>query len=76
MYGENDWMDVVGGYVVEEKIKKRIEKELLEEGGVEKENGSVKVVVVRKVGYYFYVDNFEEFNEVVRRELKEMMMVN
>ncbi|KAK4647188.1 uncharacterized protein QC761_123240 [Podospora bellae-mahoneyi] len=76
MYGENDWMDVAGGYAAEEKIKKRIEKELLEEGGAEKENGSVKVVVVRKAGHHLYVDNPEEFNEVVRRELKETMMVN
>ncbi|KAK3899984.1 Alpha/Beta hydrolase protein [Staphylotrichum tortipilum] len=73
MYGENDWMDVAGGYAAEEKIKRRVIKALLHGTDEEKrrENGSVKVVVVSKAGHHLYLDNPEEFNEVIRKEMEE-----
>jgi cardiolipin-specific phospholipase len=73
MYGENDWMDVAGGYAAEEKIKQRVVKALLHGTDEEKrrENGSAKVVVVRKAGHHLYLDNPEEFNEIVRKEMED-----
>ncbi len=73
MYGENDWMDVAGGYAAEEKIKQRIVKALLHGTPEEKrrENGSAKVVVIRKAGHHLYLDNPDDFNEHVRRELED-----
>ena len=73
MYGENDWMDVAGGYAAEEKLKKRILQSLLHgtEEEKRKENGSAKVVVVRNAGHHLYLDNPEEFNEVIRKEMEE-----
>lgn len=73
MYGDTDWMDVGAGYAAEEKIKARALKGLLHGTDEEKrrENGSAKVVVVRKAGHHLYLDNPEEFNEAVLKELKE-----
>lgn len=68
MYGEIDWMDVAGGYAAEEKLKRRIEDELKNGNGAQ-EKGSAKVVVVRRAGHHLYLDNPDEFNEAVRREL-------
>ncbi|KAK4163190.1 putative cardiolipin-specific deacylase, mitochondrial [Cladorrhinum sp. PSN259] len=72
MYGENDWMDVAGGYAAEEKIKKRIEKALMSGESKDQENGSAKVVVVRRAGHHLYLDNPEEFNAVVTKELESV----
>ncbi|OIW28363.1 alpha/beta-hydrolase [Coniochaeta ligniaria NRRL 30616] len=73
MYGDSDWMDVGAGYAAEEKIKARAVKALLHGSEEERraENGSARVVVVRKAGHHLYLDNPEEFNEVVMKEMEE-----
>jgi cardiolipin-specific phospholipase len=73
MYGENDWMDVAGGYAAEEKLKQRRIQALLHGTEEEKrnENGSAKVVVVSKAGHHLYLDNPEEFNYIIRKEMEE-----
>lgn len=73
MYGDSDWMDVAGGYAAEEKIKARTEKALMEGTEEERrdENGSAKVVVVQKAGHHLYLDNPDEFNKFMTKELEE-----
>ncbi|KAK0701833.1 Alpha/Beta hydrolase protein [Lasiosphaeria miniovina] len=73
MYGENDWMDVAGGFAAEEKIKQRIVQALIQGTPEEKrrESGSAKVLVVKKAGHHLYLDNPEEFNAFIQKELEE-----
>lgn len=73
MYGDSDWMDVAGGFASEEKIKARAEKALVEGTEEERrdENGSAKVIVVRKAGHHLYLDNPDEFNDYLVKELQE-----
>jgi cardiolipin-specific phospholipase len=73
MYGENDWMDVAGGYAAEEKVKQRIVKALMEGSEEEKRNerGSAKVVVIPNAGHHLHLDNPDEFNTVIRREMED-----
>lgn len=72
MYGENDWMDVAGGYAAEQKLIEERAKVLKTATKEEKaaENGSAKVVIIQKAGHHLYLDGWEEFNEVLRQEME------
>jgi cardiolipin-specific phospholipase len=73
MYGENDWMDVAGGFAAEQKLNEA-KAEALKSASVEErqaENGSAKVVVIQRAGHHLYLDGWEEFNEVIRNEMEE-----
>jgi cardiolipin-specific phospholipase len=74
MYGENDWMDIGGGYAAKEKMeneKKRILKDANEEER-RKDNGDSKVLIIKKAGHHVYLDGWEEFNEVMREEMEDV----
>jgi len=73
MYGDNDWMDVAGGFAAEEKIKQRIVKALLNGTAEEKrrENGSARVIIIPQAGHHLYLDNPDKFNAVMAKELEE-----
>ncbi|KAI9683438.1 MAG: hypothetical protein M1829_005510 [Trizodia sp. TS-e1964] len=74
MYGENDWMDIAGGYAAEQKFKEEKERVLRDASAEEKarERGEAKVIVIGKAGHHLYLDNWEEFNEVMRNEMEEV----
>ncbi|KAK8079749.1 Alpha beta hydrolase [Apiospora hydei] len=36
-----------------------------------KENGSAKVVIIKKAGHHLYLDNADDFNEVMKAEMEE-----
>lgn len=73
MYGEHDWMDIAGGYAAEQKLREEKEKVLKSATQEEKrrENGSAKVVIIQKAGHHVYLDGWEQFNEVMRKEMEE-----
>ena len=74
MYGENDWMDIAGGYAAQRKLedeKRRITKQLPAEER-EKDNGSAKVMVIKNAGHHVYLDGWEEFNDVMLKEMNEV----
>ena len=74
MYGENDWMDVAGGYAAEQKLKEAKAKAI--EGAKEEERkneaGSAKVVIIKKAGHHVYLDGWKEFNEVMLEEMEDV----
>jgi cardiolipin-specific phospholipase len=73
MYGENDWMDIAGGYAAEQKLKEAREKALRIASAEEREaeNGSAKVVIVHKAGHHLYLEGWEQFNELMREEMED-----
>jgi len=73
MYGEHDWMDIAGGYAAEQKLKEEKAKALQNATPEERqaENGSAKVVIIKKAGHHLYLEGWEEFNEVMRKEMEE-----
>jgi cardiolipin-specific phospholipase len=78
MYGENDWMDIAGGYAAEQKIKEEKAKILkgLSAEEKKKDNGSAKVLIIKKAGHHVYLEGSEEFNEVMIKEMEETIRVN
>ncbi|KAL8996338.1 MAG: hypothetical protein Q9169_004138 [Polycauliona sp. 2 TL-2023] len=74
MYGENDWMDIAGGYAAEQKINEEKERALQSASAQEKKDdrGSAKCLIIKKAGHHVYLDGFEEFNEVMREEMMDV----
>ncbi|KMU85664.1 abhydrolase domain-containing protein 5 [Coccidioides immitis H538.4] len=74
MYGEHDWMDAQGGHAAKEKIDQEKQR-ILKDASVEEQKadkGSAKVVVIKKAGHHLYLDGWEEFNEVMLDEMKDV----
>ena len=74
MYGENDWMDVKGGYAAAESMdaaRSRALKSATEEQR-KAEHGSSKVVIIKKAGHHVYLDNANHFNEVMLAEMEDV----
>ena len=74
MYGENDWMDIAGGYAAAEKIEEEKRKILSTKTDEERQNdqGSAKVMIIKKAGHHVYLDGWEEFNEIMCQEMKDV----
>ncbi|KAF2762257.1 alpha/beta-hydrolase [Pseudovirgaria hyperparasitica] len=74
MYGEHDWMDVAGGFAAEMKLNAETSKVLAtaDPETRKSDNGSAKVVVIRKAGHHVYLDGWEQFNEVMREEMADV----
>ena len=74
MYGENDWMDVAGGYAAQQKILEE-KRTIMETASAEdraKDEGDAKVTIIRKAGHHLYLEGWEEFNEKMRGEMQEV----
>ena len=85
MYGDTDWMDIAGGFAAEEKIRNTPVAQTAdgkpvgtyfggEEWRGEKKGlgGEAKVLVVQNAGHHLYIDNYEEFNSMIIKEMKDV----
>jgi len=74
MYGENDWMDVAGGFAAEEKIKQERKRVLADASAEEKkrDHGEAKVIIINKAGHHVYLDGWEQFNRVMLEEMQDV----
>jgi cardiolipin-specific phospholipase len=75
MYGENDWMDIAGGFAAEQRIKDEKERVLRSASEEERkwDNGDASVVIIKKAGHHVYLDGWEEFNQVMREEMQDVV---
>jgi cardiolipin-specific phospholipase len=74
MYGDHDWMDVSGGYAAKEKLEEEKRRALKDATPEEckADNGSSKVIIIKKAGHHLYLDGWEEFNEAILEEMEDV----
>ncbi|QKX53475.1 uncharacterized protein TRUGW13939_00554 [Talaromyces rugulosus] len=74
MYGDHDWMDVAGGFAAKEKIEEQKRQALADASPEQRkaDNGSAKVVVVKNAGHHLYLDGYEEFNQIILKEMADV----
>ncbi len=67
-------MDVRGGHAAREKLDKERAR-ILEGSSVEekrRDQGDSKVVIIKKAGHHIYLDNPDNFNEVMLEEMDDV----
>ena len=74
VYGENDWMDVAGGYAAKRKLDEARAAALQTASEAERrrERGHAKVLVVKNAGHHVYLDGWKDFNEAVLAEMRDV----
>lgn len=74
MYGDHDWMDAAGGLAAKAKIEEE-RRQILQDATPEErraDNGSAKVVVIKRSGHHVYLDGWEDFNRIVLDEMEDV----
>lgn len=74
IYGDKDWMDADGGRASVERMVAERKKALKDATPQERErdNGDAKVKIIRNAGHHVYLDGWEEFNELMVNEMKDV----
>ena len=74
MYGDHDWMDAAGGLAAKAKIEEE-RRRIFQDATPEErsaDNGSAKVVVIKRSGHHVYLDGWEDFNRIVLDEMEDV----
>jgi len=74
MYGENDWMDVKGGYAAKKKIDAETRRLLADASPEEKATDQARadVIIIKNAGHHLYLDNAGDFNDVILKEMEDV----
>jgi cardiolipin-specific phospholipase len=74
MYGDHDWMDVSGGHAAAARLDEEKSRVLASASPEEKngDQGSSKVVVIKRAGHHLYLDGWEDFNKFVLSEMEDV----
>ncbi|KAJ5246073.1 cardiolipin-specific deacylase [Penicillium chermesinum] len=74
MYGDRDWMDVSGGHAAVAALEEEKRRVLADATPEErkKDQGSAKVIVIKRAGHHLYLDGWEDFNRVVLAEMEDV----
>ena len=73
-YGDHDWMDREGGIAAAGKLKEAKQQATagLNEEAKRRDQGSSTVHTVRNAGHHVYLDGWEEFNDLMLKEMKDV----
>lgn len=74
LYGDHDWMDAAGGLAAKAKIEEERQRILQNATPEERkaDNGSARVVVIKRSGHHVYLDGWQEFNKTVLDEMEDV----
>ncbi|KAJ5579228.1 cardiolipin-specific deacylase [Penicillium hetheringtonii] len=74
MYGDHDWMDVSGGHAAAARLDEEKSRVLASATAEERasDQGSSKVVVIKRAGHHLYLDGWEDFNRFVLSEMEDV----
>jgi len=73
MYGDGDWMDKKGGYAGMEELAEAKKKAQDEQASNKRPDQSTsKVLIVKGAGHHLYLDGYEEFNQMMGEEMKDV----
>lgn len=74
MYGDRDWMDQSAGHAAKAKIEEEKARVLSNASEEEKaaDKGSAKVIIIKDAGHHLYLDGWEEFNEAILEEMRDV----
>lgn len=74
LYGDHDWMDAAGGLAAKAKIEEERQRILQNATPEERkaDNGSARVVVIKRSGHHVYLDGWQEFNKTVLEEMDDV----